>query len=77
MRIFDIASQAISEQYARLRQSAANVAKVNGPLKEGETPPDIAKETVKRIEADNAVRANLAVIREEDDRIKHLLDMFI
>ncbi len=75
MRIFDIATRAISEQYDRLRQSASRVAKINAPQEEGTPPVDLAKETAIRIEADAATRANLNVLKEEDERLKHILDI--
>ncbi|MCP4676494.1 MAG: hypothetical protein GY854_13470 [Deltaproteobacteria bacterium] len=75
MRILDIATRAINEQYHKLSDSAARVAKLNSPTEEGAEPVDLVKETATRIEADAAVRANLAVMKEEDERLKHLLDI--
>ena len=75
MRIIDVATQAISQQYEKLSDSAARVAKLNSRLEEGEEPVDLVKETATRIEADASVRANLAVIKEENERLRHLLDI--
>ncbi len=76
MRIVDIATRAINQQYQKLSGSAARVARLNSSLEKGEEPVDLVKETATRIEADAAVRANLAVLKEEDERLKHLLDTF-
>ncbi len=77
MQIFSVATRAIGNQFVKLRDSAARVAKINGPKNEGEQLPDIVKETAVRIQAEGATRANLAVIKSEDERLKHLLDTFI
>ncbi len=74
MRIFSIATRAIGEQYDRLRRSAARTANINSPQKDVKESPDLIREAAVRIEADAAVRANVSVIRSEDERIKHLLD---
>ncbi len=75
MRIIDVAARAINQQYQKLSGSAARTAKLNSPVEKGEEPVDLAKEAATRIEADASVRANLAVIKEEDDRLQHLLDI--
>ena len=73
MKILDTASAAISRMTERLAESAARVAKVGDP--EAGADVDLAEEAVNRIDAERAIEANLAVIKEEDERTKHLLDI--
>ena len=75
MRVMGIASAAIQHQTRRLEASAERLNKVSVPPKDGEEPPDIAKEATVRIEAGALTKANLAVIKSEDERLKHLLDV--
>ncbi|MDJ0764893.1 MAG: hypothetical protein QNJ97_18065 [Myxococcota bacterium] len=75
MRVFSIATQAIETQFAKLRDSAARVAKISGPHKDGVPQTDIAAETALRIEAGAATRANIAVIKSEDEALRHLIDI--
>ena len=75
MRIMGIATNAILQQTKRLEASAARVATAGKQPKEGEKPVDIAEEAAVRIDASNLTSANLAVIKSEDERMKHLLDI--
>ena len=75
MSISSIALGAITEQSARLAQSAASVSRIGATTEEGNAPqPDLANEAVVRIEANAAIRANINVIREEDERLGYLID---
>ncbi|MCP4599441.1 MAG: hypothetical protein GY847_02710 [Proteobacteria bacterium] len=74
MRISNIAAHAINQQYDRLHNSAARVAKMDGLQKDGKPQVDLVREAAIRIEADAAIRANLSVIKNEDDLVKHLID---
>ena len=75
MRIANIATQAIENQSKRLEESAARLAKLGQKPRKGEAPPDIAKEAAVRIEACAATEANIAVLKSEDERLGHLLDI--
>lgn len=75
MRVMGIASAAVLEQTKRLESSAARVASLGKEVKPGEKPVDIAEEAAVRIDASNLTSANLAVIKSEDERLKHLLDI--
>lgn len=75
MRIMGIASNAVEVQSKRLEDSAARVASMGKETKAGEKAVDIAAEAVVRIDASALTSANLAVIKSEDERMKHLLDI--
>jgi hypothetical protein len=75
MHIMNTAVRAIAHQTDRLEASAARLARLGATTRRGETPPDIAKEAVVRIEAGAATEASIAVIRSEDERLGHLLDI--
>lgn len=75
MRIMGIASSAVQYQSNRLEASAGRVASMGKELKDGEKPVDIAEEAVVRMDASALTSANLAVIKSEDERMKHLLDI--
>ena len=75
MRIVNVATQAIQHQSKRLEASASRIAKLGKETASGEAPPDIAREAAVRIEAGAATTANITVIKSEDERIGHLLDM--
>jgi hypothetical protein len=78
MGIIDTASKAISNAEERLAVSARNVARAGlSPDGEAEMEPDLAKEAAVRVEAEGAVKANLAVIRTARDMDEHLIDIFI
>jgi hypothetical protein len=74
MKILDTANAAIMRQTSLLAESAARVAKVGDP-EAGGADVDLPAEAVNRIDAERAIEANLAVIKEEDERTKHLLDI--
>ena len=75
MSVMGIASSAITQQTQRLEASAERLNKVNIEPKPGEPETDIAKEAAIRIEASALTKANLAVIKSEDERLNHLLDV--
>ncbi len=78
MTIIHTAANAIHHQFSRLADSAARTASLGRVTHDEDyTPPDLAEEVAIRTEADAAVRANLSVIRAEDDRLGQLLDTFI
>ncbi len=68
------AMNGMMRQMDRLAESANRVAQVNTPNEQGAKPVSLVEETVTQIEADAAVRANLNVIRNEDERLAHLID---
>lgn len=76
MGIMGIAAAGIEQQTKRLEASAEKVASMSKETKEGEPALDLAKETAVRIEASAATSANLAVIKSEDERLQHMLDLF-
>lgn len=75
MKILDTASQAIMQQTRRMEQSAKNVLKAGDINGEG-AKVDLAKEAVTRVEATNLTKANVNVIKAEDERTQTLLDIF-
>ena len=77
MQILNVAARAIGDQFSRLKDSAARVAKIGTKPEQGKEPTDIVKETAIRIEAGAATEANLAVLKSEDERLGHLLDTIV
>ena len=78
MRIMGIAAGAIQQQSVRLEQSAQRVAKAGtAPIEKDGEPVDLAREAVERIDAGAMTEANLAVIKSEDERLGHLLDILV
>ncbi len=75
MHIFGTASAAIAHQSRRLEASAERLTQISPNPQEGNPPPDIAKEAAVRIEASALSKANIAVIKSEDERINALLDI--
>lgn len=75
MKVLDTATNAIMYQSQRMEQSAKNVANAGDINGEG-SKVDLAKEAVTRIEATNMTKANVNVIRAEDERTQALLDIF-
>ena len=75
MRIMSTAAAAVLRQTGRLEASAARVAKLGNKPVNGEKAPDIVNEAVLRIEAGASVKANLSVIKSEDERLNALLDI--
>ena len=76
MQILGVATSAILHQTSRLEASAERVAKLGSDVAAGEEPTDLATEAAVRIEAGALTEANLAVIKNEDERLGYLLDMF-
>ena len=74
MKIYDTATSAIMRQTQRMEQSAKNVSKLGDVHGEGANV-DLAREAVTRIEATNLTKANVAVIKAEDERTKSILDI--
>jgi len=74
MKIMNIANQAIQRQTERLAQSAKRIAAVGDVNGKGKDV-DIAQEAVLRIEAKAITKANLTVIKNEDERLGYLLDI--
>ena len=62
------------QQTRRMEQSAKNVAKLADPQGEGKNV-DLAREAVTRIEAINITKADISVIKAEDERTKSILDI--
>jgi flagellar basal body rod protein FlgC len=75
MKIYDTATSAIMRQTQRMEQSAKNVSKLGDVQGEG-AKVDLAKEAVTRIEATNITKANVSVIKAEDERTQTILDIF-
>ena len=75
MRVIGTATAAIAQQTKRLEASAERLNNLVRNPSENENPPDIAKEAAVRIEASALTEANLAVIKSEDERLKHVLDI--
>jgi flagellar basal body rod protein FlgC len=75
MKIYDTATSAIMRQTQRMEQSAKNVSKLGDVQGEG-AKVDLAKEAVTRIEATNITKANVSVIKAEDERTQAILDIF-
>jgi len=73
MQILNVASAAIMKQSSVLAASAERVAAVGDSEKGADV--DLAEETAIRVESEAAIEANLAVIKEEDERTRHLLDV--
>jgi flagellar basal body rod protein FlgC len=76
MNIMETASAAVGQQTKRMEASAARVASMGKETEKGEDVVDLAKEAAIRIEASAATSANLAVIKSEDERLQHMLDLF-
>ena len=74
MKIMSTAQQAIIRQTEKLAASAERVARVGDTEGSGKDV-DLAAEAVVRIEATAATKANLAVIKNEDERLGALLDI--
>ena len=74
MKILDTASASIMQQTRRMAQSAQNVSKLADIEGEGKNV-DLAKEAVTRIEAVNITKADMSVIKAEDERTKSILDI--
>ncbi|MBN2527973.1 MAG: hypothetical protein JXR76_16405 [Deltaproteobacteria bacterium] len=74
MKVFDTATAAIMQQTQRMAQSAKNISKLGDPKGEGANV-DLAKEAVTRIEATHITKAEISVIKAEDERMKSLLDI--
>jgi flagellar basal body rod protein FlgC len=75
MKIYDTATSAIMRQTQRMEQSARNVSKL-GDMKGEGARVDLAREAVTRIEATNITKANVSVIKAEDERTRAILDIF-
>jgi len=75
MKIYDTATSAIMRQTQRMEQSARNVSKLGDVNGEG-AKVDLAREAVTRIEATNITKANVSVIKAEDERTRAILDIF-
>lgn len=75
MKIYDTATSAIMRQTQRMEQSARNVSKLGDVNGEG-AKVDLAREAVTRIEATNITKANVSVIKAEDERTRTILDIF-
>jgi flagellar basal body rod protein FlgC len=75
MQIMGIAASAIEYQTKRLEGSASRVASLGKEPKDGEKPVDIVEEAVVRMDASAVTKANLAVIKSEDERMKSVLDI--
>jgi hypothetical protein len=75
MRIMSVAVSAIQHQSNRLAASAERVAGVGKETAAGETSTDLVDEAAVRLEAGALTEANLAVIKSEDERLGHLLDI--
>ena len=75
MRTMGIAADAVMYQSRRLEKSAERTASLGRTPVEGEKPVDLVEETVERIDASRLTEANLKVIKSEDERLKHLLDI--
>ncbi|MDD5308907.1 MAG: hypothetical protein PHU25_16450 [Deltaproteobacteria bacterium] len=78
MRILETASNAVSAAEDRLAISAQNVAGMGRSLEDGTAKePDLVREAAGRVEDSAAIKANLAVIRGESERVGHLIDIFV
>ena len=75
MRVMGIAADAVMYQSRRLEKSAERTASMGRKPVEGEKPVDLVEETVERMDASRVAEANLKVIKSEDERLKHLLDI--
>ncbi len=75
MKILSVAANGIQEQLKRLEASAVRTATISTKVAEGKETVDLVAETVERIDATAQTKANLAVIKTEDERLKHLLDV--
>lgn len=75
MRVIGTATAAIAQQTKRLEASAKRLNQLVESPEKNKNPPDIAKEAAVRIEAGAMTEANLAVIKSEDERLEHVLDI--